>query len=335
MIQCYIFDFFEAICVFFKHYKKTHFTCRCLHANDLLKVSKLSILLLIFQYSNLIFCIDYVFYIFAEICKPQKMSKPLFFTLLALFGISTAISAQGLAQEIGIYAGPVTFQSDFGERHNFDTNIGNTGFGIGIMHFINFSANNNRENYFTEHFKVRSDLSYSRTSLKHFGQWVERKPNQLFAQQLKNMHATSNILGLGAQIEFSPFMKIHDFENTIGSFSPYGSLGFQVSYYSTKVSSDLGDMNSTAVTPKKYLTPSDGRAHGFSSENGVVLSATAAAGVHYKLTTMSDLMFETRFSMYSSDWIDGLNPNKDIYKENRSNDIQVWFTLGYIQYLEF
>ncbi|MBL0736512.1 glutamate dehydrogenase [Flavobacterium sp. GN10] len=263
------------------------------------------------------------------------MPKHLFITLFALLGISTAVSAQGLAQEIGIYAGPVTLQSDFGERNNFDNNVGNTGFGIGIMHFINFSANNNRENYFTEHFKVRSDLSYSKTTLKHHGQWVEYKPNGVFATQLRNMHASSSIVSLGAQLEFSPFMKIHDFENTVGSFSPYGAFGFQVSYYSAKVGSHLGDITLPANTPGKYLTPSDGRAHGFSTETGVALAATAAVGVHYKLTDMSDLMFETRFHMYSSDWIDGLNPNKDIYKENKSNDWQVWFNFGYIYYLEF
>ena len=121
------------------------------------------------------------------------MPKHLFITLFALLGISTAVSAQGLAQEIGIYAGPVTLQSDFGERNNFDNNVGNTGFGIGIMHFINFSANNNRENYFTEHFKVRSDLSFSRTTLKHFGEWVERKPNALFAQQLNENMCLQNV----------------------------------------------------------------------------------------------------------------------------------------------
>ncbi|KFF04814.1 THC0290_0291 family protein [Flavobacterium reichenbachii] len=264
------------------------------------------------------------------------MLKPLFITLFAFISISTTVNAQSdLAQEVGIFAGPVTLQSDFGERNNFDTNVGNTGFGIGIVHWINFSANNNRESFFTEHFKVRSELSFSHTSLKHFGQYVERTPAKPFTTLLKNMHASSSLLGLGAQIEFSPFMKIHDFENTIGGLSPYMSLGFQVSYYSTKVGSHLGDINLPAVTPGKYLTPSDGRAHGFSSEDGVVLSATAGVGVHYKLTTMSDLMFETRFQMYNSDWIDGLNPNKDIYKENKSNDWQVWFNFGYIYYLEF
>lgn len=264
------------------------------------------------------------------------MPKHLFITLLATFGISTAALAQSdLAQEVGIFAGPVTLQSDFGQRHNFDTNVGNTGFGVGIMHFINFSANNNRESFFTEHFKVRSELSFSKTELKHFGEWVERKPNGVFAQLLKNMHASSTLVGLGAQLEFSPFMKIHDFENTVGAFSPYFSAGFMASYYSAKVGSNLGDLSLPNVTPGKYLTPSDGRPHGFSSESGVVLAATGAVGVHYKLDKMNDLMFETRFAMYSNDWVDGLNPNKDIYKENKSNDWQVWFNFGYIMYLEY
>ncbi|MEN2401414.1 glutamate dehydrogenase [Flavobacterium sp. MC2016-06] len=263
------------------------------------------------------------------------MPKHLFITLLALFGISTVAKAQSdLAQEVGIIAGPITLQSDFGERNNFDTNSGNTGFGIGLVHWINFSANNNRESFFTEHFKVRSDLSFSTTQLNHFGKWVERKPDGLFATQLRGMHASSTLVGLGSQLEFSP-IKIHDFENTIGSFSPYVSAGLQVSYYSTKIGSRLGDISLPNVTPGKYLTPSDGRAHGFSSESGIVLAATAGVGVHYKLTTMSDLMFETRFQMYNSDWIDGLNPNKDLYKENKSNDWQVWFNFGYIIYLEY
>ena len=68
-----------------------------------------------------------------------------------------------------------------------------------------------------------------------------------------------------------------------------------MSYYNTKVKSSLGPLGTSATTFPKYLTPSDGRPYGFSSENGLVLSATAGVGVHYKLTKMSDLMFEVRF----------------------------------------
>ncbi|OIV43508.1 THC0290_0291 family protein [Flavobacterium johnsoniae] len=263
------------------------------------------------------------------------MFKYLYTTIFALFGFSTIATAQGIAQEVGIIFGPVSFQSDYGERNNFDTTVGNTGFGVGIVHFINFSANNNRESFFTEHFKVRSELSFNTTKLEHFGQWVDREKEKGLVKHLQAMHGSSTLVNLGAQLEFSPFMKIHDFENTVGSFSPYISLGFQVSYYSTKVDSRLGQLGLPATTFPKYLTPSDGRQHGFSSENGVVLSGTLGIGGHLKIAPMSDLMVEVRYQGYASDWVDGLNPNKDLYKENKRNDSQVWLNVGYIYYLEF
>lgn len=264
------------------------------------------------------------------------MLKPIILTIFAFFGITSISNAQSrLAQEVGIIFGPVTFQSDFGERNNFDTNIGNTGFGIGVVHFINFSSNSNTESFFTEHFKVRSELSFSKTNLKNYGEWVDKKPVTLGVLQLQSMKGSTTLLNLGFQLEFSPFMKIHDYENTIGSFSPYGSLGFQVSYYSTNVTSSLGPLGTPATTFPKYLTPSDGRSHGYSSETGVVVSAVAGVGVHYKLSEMSDLMFEVRYQAFSSDWVDGLNPNKALYKENKSKDSQIWFNLGYIFYLDF
>ncbi|SMP09768.1 hypothetical protein SAMN06265346_102334 [Flavobacterium hercynium] len=268
--------------------------------------------------------------------SPKDMFKPVILTIFTLLGVSINTTAQSkLAQEVGIIFGPVSFQSDYGERHNFDTNIGNTGFGVGLVHFINFSAANNRENYFTEHFKFRSELSFNTTKLNHFGEWVDSEKRKGLVQHLRSMHGSSTLVNLGAQMEYSPFMKIHDFEHTVGSISPYVSLGFQVSYYSTKASSTLGPLGTSETTFGKFLTPSDGRQFGFSNENGVVLSLTAGVGFHYKLAEMSDLVFEARYQGYNSDWVDGLNPNKELYKENKSNDSQVWFNVGYIYYLEY
>ncbi|WP_374174258.1 glutamate dehydrogenase [Flavobacterium tructae] len=261
------------------------------------------------------------------------MLKPIILTLFAFLGISTVSTAQSrLAHEVGLIFGPVTFQSDFGERNDLDTNLGNTGFGVGLVHFINFSTNSNRERFFSEHFKVRTELSFNSTKLNHFGKWTEKKPETLGVRQLKAMQGKSTVISLGSQLEFSP-LKIHYYENSVGAFSPYVSLGFLVSYYTTEVSSSLGKLGSPEATFPKYQTPSDGRQFGFSSENGIVLSGTAGIGVHYKLNEMSDLMVEGRFQAFSSDWVDGLNPNKKIYKENKSNDAQIWFNIGYIQYL--
>lgn len=257
-----------------------------------------------------------------------------FFSCLFLF-LGTNLEAQSnLAHEVGIITGPVQLRSDFGERNDISTNFGNMGTGIGIVHFLNFSYNSKHETYFNEHFKIRSELSYNTSKLKHYGQWVDQDPNKLGVQQLRAMKGKSSLTNLGAQLEFSPFMKIHDFENTIYSFSPYLSLGMMFSYYKTNVYSTLGQLGTSEVTFPKYLTPSDGRRHGFSNESGGVWSAIGGAGVHFKLSKMSDLLFETRFQYFNSDWIDGLNPNKDLYKENKTNDWQVWYNFGYVFYLD-
>ena len=65
----------------------------------------------------------------------------------------------GFSHEVGIITGPVVFYSDFGQRNDFDTNIGNVGFGVGLVHYLNFSyrADCNcytRSTYFNNHFKV-------------------------------------------------------------------------------------------------------------------------------------------------------------------------------------
>ncbi|MBF7091074.1 glutamate dehydrogenase [Flavobacterium sp. ALJ2] len=263
------------------------------------------------------------------------MFKNTIISLLISFIFSHNSNAQSrLAHEIGIIAGPISFRSDYGQRDNASTNVGNTGFGIGLVHFLNFSYNSRRENYLNEHFKVRSEISFNKTNLEHFGATVNGNPNSIGVKQLKAMSGKSTLANIGFQLEYSPFMRIHAYENTVGGFSPYISIGAQFSYYSTKVSSTLGPLGNTATTFPKYLTPSDGHQYGFSNQSGTVLSVTYGAGVHYKLAPLHDLLFEARFQYYNSDWIDGLNPNKNIYKENKSNDNQIWFNFGYVYYLD-
>src|SRR5688572_2592031 len=130
------------------------------------------------------------------------MFKPIILTLFAFIGISTVSNAQSFAQEVGIIFGPVTLQSDYGERHDLETNVGNRGIGIGLVHFINFSANNNHETFFSEHVKIRSELSFTNTNLEHFGRWVEKTPPTIGVLRLRAMNGKSNILSLGAQGEF-------------------------------------------------------------------------------------------------------------------------------------
>ena len=279
---------------------------------------------------------------FLYICLNLKfyftMIKQIIAFLLLFIGLSTKMSAQfdGFSHEVGVIAGPVAFQSDYGERYDFSTNAGNTGIGIGLVHYLNFrfdsDYNYTSRSYFNDHFKVRTELSYVTSKLNHFGEYVAPNKTSLASQQLRAMSGSTSITNLGTQFEFFP-LSIRDYSAVEGSFAPFVSLGAQLSYYSAKASSTLGALGTPATTFPKYLTPSEGRPFGFSNENATVWSLVSSVGTRYKLNESADLMVDLKFQYYFSNWVDGLNPNPDIYKENKANDWLVWLNFGYIYYL--
>jgi hypothetical protein len=260
------------------------------------------------------------------------MPKYIFILCLLLFGSSNEAIAQfGFSHEIGVIAGPVAFQSDYGERHDFTTNAGNSGYGIGIIHYLNFSykAECNcytPETYFNDHFKLRSELSYNKTELKHFGEWVAPKKTSLMANQLRGMEGSTAVTNIGMQLEFYP-LSIRDFTASIGSLAPFISLGGQFCFYDPEAHSKLGALNTPVSTPVKYMG-------GTTNAGGTVWSVVGSVGTRYKLTPLTDLMLDVRTQYYFSNWVDGLNPDPTIYKENKANDWLVWVNVGYIYYLQ-
>jgi len=262
----------------------------------------------------------------------MRITKCFLIIFLLLLVFSNKIIAQyGFSHEVGIITGPVAFQSDYGERHDFSTNAGNTGYGIGIIHYLNFSykADCNcytPETYFNDHFKLRSELSYNKTELKHFGEWVRPERKKLFNEQLRGMRGSTAVTNIGMQLEFFP-MSIRDFTATIGSWGPFLSLGGQFSFYDPEAYSTLGNLNTPATTPIKYYNATD-------NAGGTVWSIVSSVGSRYKISPLSDLMVDLRFQYYFSNWVDGLNPDPKIYTENRSNDWLVWFNFGYIYYIQ-
>ena len=262
----------------------------------------------------------------------MQMPKYLIITFLLLFGYSNEASAQfGFSHEVGVIVGPVAFQSDYGERSDFSTNAGNTGYGIGLIHYLNFSykAECNcytPETYFNDHFKLRSELSYNKTKLKHFGEWVDPSKNKLFNRQLRAMQGSTAVTNIGMQLEFFP-LSIRDFSATNGALAPFISLGGQFSFYDPQASSTLGRLNTPATTPVKYYNATQ-------NDGGTVWSVVGSIGTRYKLAPLSDLMVDLRWQYYFSNWVDGLNPNPAVYPENKANDWLVWFNVGYIYYIQ-
>lgn len=262
------------------------------------------------------------------------MNKYFIIIFLLLLSFSNDVIAQfGFSHEIGGIVGPVAFQSDYGERHNFSTNAGNTGYGIGLVHYLNFSYKADcscytPETYFNDHFKLRSELSFNKTNLKHYGQWVDPSKTSVTAEQLRAMRGSTEVTNIGMQLEFFPY-SIRDFSATVGSFAPFISLGGQFSFYSPKAYSELGPGlgQLTTVTPTKYLGAIDTRSNS-------TWSVVSSIGTRYKLSTLSDLIVDVRWQYYFSNWVDGLSPDPRLYPENRSNDWNLWFNFGYIYYLQ-
>jgi len=264
----------------------------------------------------------------------MKTMKYFIVTFLLLLCFNNKVNAQfGFSHEIGAIVGPVAFQSDYGQRHNISTNMGNTGYGIGLIHYLNFSYKAEcscytPETYFNDHFKLRSELSYNKTELQHFGEWVSPNKTSLTANQLRAMRGSTAVTNIGMQLEFFPY-SIRDFTANIGSFGPFISLGGQFSFFKPTAYSEMGPGlgQLPTVTPIKYI-------NAFDVKGGTTWSVVSSVGTRYKLTPLSDLMVDLRFQYYFSNWVDGLSPDPKVYLENRANDWNIWLNFGYIYYIQ-
>ncbi|TYB75972.1 glutamate dehydrogenase [Bizionia gelidisalsuginis] len=260
--------------------------------------------------------------------------------LFFIFFISkSAFSQLGFSHEIGIIAGPVAFKSDYGLRTNLTTNAGNTGVGIGIVHFLDLAYRSNRysysiDNFIYDHFKLRTEISYNKTKLEHFGKYVDPSRTSDEAQRLRDHTGEANNLDVGMQIEFYPF-SIRDFQNFSSRWAPFISAGAHFVAFNPKVSTAyLGEGDPGNIKNlNNFYTPwsSPYLPDPIDASPGTTWSVVSSVGVRYKLNVMSDLMLDLRGQYYFNDWIDGLNHG---LPDNKYNDWMVWLNFGYIYYLE-
>lgn len=256
--------------------------------------------------------------------------------LLLAFSKQDVYSQLGFSNELGIIAGPVAFYSDYGVRNDFETNSKNTTIGIGLVHYINFSyrADCNcytKATYFNDHFKIRNEIDYHKTKFDHFGPWVSPDKTSTTAEQLRSMKGSTTVFDIGTQLEYFP-LSIRDFAAGDYKIAPFISFGLHWVSFDPEVYSELGPLNTSITTPDKYL-------NAFQQEPGNTWGIVTSIGIRYKLTPMSDLMLDSRWQYYFSNWVDGLNPSFDNNElvevpENKSNDWIYWLNLGYIYYLD-
>ena len=262
--------------------------------------------------------------------------KQLILAVLILLSASPAFSQLGFSHEIGIITGPVAFKSDFGERQDSDTNSGNTGFGIGLVHYMNFAyqANCNcytTDNYFNDHFKIRTEISYNKTKLQHFGHWVQESKTSDEADRLRGHTGESSNFEIGMQLEFYP-LSIRSFQAFGYKLAPFVSLGAHFVSYNPEVYTDYdngtNDVGNVLDSNNFYSLWEPGSV---SPESGSTWAVVSSIGVRYKLDNSSDLMLDLRGQYYFSDWVDGLDHQLN---SNKNNDWLVWLNVGYIYYLD-
>lgn len=246
---------------------------------------------------------------------------------LFLFVKESGFAQLGISHEIGVLVGPTSFLTDYGERYNLKNNISNSGFGIGLVHYMNFAykAECNCytvDRYFNDHFKIRTELDYFKTNLEHFGPVADK--NTLGGKLLRGMHGKTQTFEIGTHLEYYP-LSIRDYSSFSYLFMPFVSLGVHFVNYNPEAYSDFGPLSD----PNNIFPTFVG---GIDLDSGSTWAIVGIGGARYKISPVADILIEGRFQYYDVDWIDGLNIDAP---QNKFNDVVFWVNFGFVYYLNY
>jgi len=236
--------------------------------------------------------------------------------LLGLLLTNSLIFSQGIIinDEVGVFLGPTFMQTDYGEAENFSSTMNNTGFGFGIAYIADFSDSRSNSGFgsaFTEHVKLRAELSYSKANFAYDGLPIEGSNSE--SAKFRAMEGTTKLLNLGL------FTEIYIFNlNNKSKLQPYFLGG--ISYTAANPS-----LKSTLAYPSIYLPEEDN----IFMEKQNTFSLTGGVGTRYKLDDI-DILFEYRFNAFTSDRIEGLDSD---FSGDKNNDAQTIFNLGIVFHL--
>ena len=259
--------------------------------------------------------------------------------LFFVFVVSQAANAQlGFSHEIGVIAGPLQFKSDFGSRNDGKTNFGNTGYGVGLVHYINFSYRSDcncytTDTYFNDHFKIRNEISYNKTNLEHLGRWVHPEKTSDYANKLRDHTGVAENIDIGTELEFFPF-SIRSFQAFGYRIAPFVSIGVHYTSFNPKAATTYGDGN--VFNPDNIYDPwvedyKNGLdVYPINVDGGGTWTGVGSFGFRYKIDRMSDLMLNLRWQYYFNDWVDGLGHTT---VSNKHHEWLLWLNVGYIYHL--
>jgi hypothetical protein len=256
--------------------------------------------------------------------------KSYFKLIIFLFIISiTKSNAQlDLSHEFGLFIGPITMQTDYGERNHFPAS-NQTSFGAAAVHYLSFYGSNynwrNGASFFSDHFKLRTEVSYYfNNQLEHRSDFIDNNPGAL-AESFRNMKGSTKIFNIGTQLEYY-FKNLEDYGllfNTADKFSPYLSAGIQYNSFDADVTTAGGGFDISSI-PVKF-------------QDDIVLdpestfSLVMGLGTRYKMDKF-DLVLDGRWQYFLSDKVDGVDA--DEVDGSKFNDTLIFFSVGIVFNLE-
>ena len=245
--------------------------------------------------------------------------KRIYITMLVLFTIS-AIKAQTFMHEAGFFFGPVSTQTDYGERGDFKSNTANVGMSVGAFHVLSFYSG---RSYLEENLRLRTEFSFASTNLKYHGVYVAPQDTSTAADQLRAMKGKTTYANIGSQLE----LNIINISSRTSDIHIYGTLGGMYSFGNSTLSSSLGNLSATGVLPD-FLTDEPDQ---YRNDKFNTFAMTAGFGISLELSRNSRLFGEYRNQFFFSDWVDGLNAKN--FEPNKKNDAAAQLTFGVTFYL--
>jgi opacity protein-like surface antigen len=256
--------------------------------------------------------------------------KLYFKLIIFLFIISfTKSNAQlDLSHEFGLFTGPISMQTDYGERNYFPAS-NQTSFGVAVVHYLSFYGNNynwrNGASFFSDHFKLRTELSYYfNNKLEHRSDFIDNNPGAL-AESFRNMKGSTKIFNIGTQLEYY-FKNLEDYGllfNTADKFAPYLSAGIQYNRFDADVTTAGGGFNISSI-PVKFQDD-------IILDPETTFSLVMGLGTRYKMDNF-DLVVDGRWQYFLSDKVDGVDADK--VDGSKFNDTLIFFSVGIVFNLE-
>ncbi len=247
--------------------------------------------------------------------------------VLFFFFFTNAHAQTSFSHEVGVNLGIASFQTDFGLSTEFaSANQANLAFGMSYyLKFFGSQYNwRSGSSFFSEHFKVRVDFSYTSNTNVNNDAIEGTGPNYEKLEAMKGQIKLYNV-GLGFEYYILELEDYSSFYKTSGSINPFISLGLGYSYSQPDILVNDVSLKGQEEPYTQLIDKWQTGAVHLESEN--IFSGTAGAGVRFGLE-MLDFSLEARYIYYFSDVVDGLNQPLD--PANKGNDSMVLFNVGVI-----